>query len=75
MTRSSKDFPHTFLLSKNKHWETTAWCEQQFGKRWSVVDNREGVWCVFWRGRDNPGMYEWYFEHEQDASRFVLRWM
>lgn len=75
MTRTSLDFPHYFLLPKNNQWEQDQWCTENFGKRWSVVDNREGVWCVFWRGLDHHGMYEWYFQHEQDAARFILRWM
>lgn len=75
MTKSSREFPHKFLLSDNNHWETTSWCNEHFGECWSVTGNRTGVWCCFWRGLESPGMYEWYFENEQDAARFVLRWM
>lgn len=51
------------------------WCEQQFGKRWSAIDNKEGVWCCFWAGRSMPGSYRWHFMNEQDAMLFSLRWL
>lgn len=77
MTRSSKDFPYVFYIPhKKNHWEADAWCRQHFGERWSVVDNRQGVWCCFWRGfrSQGPGHYEWLFENERDALLFALRW-
>lgn len=77
MTKSSRDFPYVFLLSKNPdQWEMDKWCTEHFGKRWSVVDNRQGVWCCFWRGARSPGpgKYEWYFQNERDANWFILRW-
>lgn len=75
MTKSSREFPYNFLLKsfKSQH-EVSAWCTERFGERWSVIDNREGVWCCFWRGRDNPGCYEWMFANECDAMMFMLRW-
>lgn len=74
-TRSCRDFPYIFLLPKmrNQH-EASNWCTKHFGKRWGAVDNREGVWCCFWRGRSIPGSYEWFFENERDANWFILRW-
>jgi hypothetical protein len=73
--KTARDFPYKFLIPKIRNqWEADAWCTQQFGKRWSVVDNREGVWCCFWRGRAMSGSYEWYFLNEQDAMMFALRW-
>lgn len=75
MTKSSKDFPYIFYLPKiQNQWEADAWCTEKFGKRWSVTDNREGVWCCFWRGRDQPGSYEWCFQNKGDATLFLLRW-
>ena len=55
----------------------TEWCEQQFGQRWSAVDNRQGRWCCFWRGprAPDPARWEWLFEHEQDAVLFSLKWL
>lgn len=73
--KTARDFPYKFLIPKIRHqWEADTWCTQQFGKRWSVVDNREGVWCCFWSGGAMPGSYEWYFLNERDAMMFALRW-
>jgi len=74
----SKDFPYTINIPKargDRHWEQTQWCEQQFGQRWSVVDNREGTWCCFWGGRSIPGKYRFEFKNEQDAVLFSLTWL
>lgn len=76
--KSTHEFPHKLLLPKLTHqWEATDWCTQQFGQRWSIMDNRQGVWCCFWRGfrnSDRAAAYEWYFQNEQDALMFLLRW-
>jgi len=73
-----KDFPYTITVPKSRgdsHASQTVWCEQKFGKRWSVIDNRDGVWCCFWGGRGLPGFYKWEFQNEQDALLFSLRWL
>lgn len=76
VTKNSRDFPYVFLIPKMKRqWEAIEWCTQQFGKEWSVTDNREGTWCCFWRGCHIPGSYEWYFQNEKDAMLFSLRWV
>lgn len=75
VTTTAKDFPYRFLLPKMQNqWAASDWCRQQFGEQWNVLDNRQGIWCWFWRGRDNPGSYEWYFQNEQDAIMFLLKW-
>lgn len=75
MTKSARDFPYVFVLPKiPNQWEADAWCTEQFGPRWSVVDNRDGVWCCFWRGRSVPGSYEWLFHNEKDALLFLMKW-
>lgn len=60
--------------SETHNWQMTAWCTEKFGKRWSAVDHREGIWCCFWAGPDSPGDYRWCFTNEQDMVMFVLRW-
>ena len=73
-----KDFKYIITVPKSRgdsHAAQTVWCEQKFGKRWSVVDNRDGVWCCFWGGRAIPGVYKWEFQNEQDALLFSLRWL
>lgn len=71
-----KEFPFHILLPKMKnHWEATSWCEKNFGPRWEAIGYREGNWCTFWRGRDVPGSYDWYFKNERDYVLFTLRWV
>lgn len=73
--KSSRDFSNVILLPRMKsQWEADAWCEQNFGKKWSVVDNRDGVWACFWYGSKAPGTYEWLFKNEADAVLFRLKW-
>ena len=46
-----EDFNYTLTVPKfrgDKHWEQTQWCEEHFGKRWCVIENRKGVWRCFW---------------------------
>lgn len=74
-----RDFRHTFKMPKFiNQWQVNQWCEEHFGKRWSPVDNREGVWCCFWLGfrvEDYSGGYKWLFKNESDAMLFALRWI
>jgi hypothetical protein len=66
---------HTVLLkSKKEGYSIDAWCTEKFGKRWSALDNRDGRWCCYWAGRENPGYYRWYFRDEKDLVLFLLRW-
>lgn len=77
MRNSDNDFPYVLIIPKIKNqWEADKWCTEKFGKKWSVVDNREGVWRCFWRGfkSPGPGNYEWSFKNEQDAVLFALTW-
>lgn len=52
-----------------------AWCHENLGKQWQVVpyENRDGVWCCFWRGCEEG--YEFSFKYEEDAIHFALRWL
>lgn len=73
--KTSGDFNHVVILPKHKkQWKIDLWCQEQFGPRWSVVSNREGVWCCFWVGTRDPGCYKWLFRYEKDAMLFLLRW-
>jgi len=66
---------HTVRIDKKNYWQAREWCMKQFGQRWSAVDNRDGIWCCFWAGRDQFSSYIWHFEHECDAMWFKLRWL
>ena len=57
------------------HHKQIVWCEERFGKRWSAIDNKQGIWCCFWSGRKNPGTYRFEFKNEQDAILFSLTWL
>lgn len=72
-----KELPYEVYISKTKHRQAESWCSIQFGPRWSALDNRQGIWCVFWAGprSKNPGSYRYYFQNEQDAVLFSLKWL
>ena len=75
MIRTVKDFPYVIVMPKSKkQWEVDAWCNEQFGPRWSAVRNRAGIWCCFWRGVNDPKGYDWFFKNESDAMMFALKW-
>lgn len=57
-----------------EHHKEISWCEERFGKRWSVID-REGIWCCFWDGQKNPKSYRFEFQYEKDAVLFSLTWL
>jgi hypothetical protein len=66
---------HEVIFGKKNHQRQIDWCTEKFGKRWSVIDNREGTWTCFWAGVDSPRNYRWLFKDEKDLVMFVLRWM
>lgn len=74
MIKTTREFPYQAITFKTNHWEATEWCEKNFGPRWEAIDNRNGSWCTFWKGRGIPGSYEWYFEQEKDYLMFLLKW-
>lgn len=66
---------HEVLIHKDVQRAATKWCGEQFGERWNPIDNRDGVWSVFWAGRDYFSTYRYIFANERDAALFVLRWL
>jgi len=71
-----EDLPFEIVIDKKRNDEAADWCRQQWGDRWSVVDNRKGIWCCFWCGTRGvkAGMYRYHFQNERDAIMFALRW-
>lgn len=63
-------------VRRDRHRQAETWCRENLGQRWSVVDNRDGIWCCFWAGfrSPEPGMYRYYFKNSEDALVFSLRW-
>ena len=69
------DFDYTIYASGDKHHEQVKWCEEKFGPRWIVTQNREGTWRCFWAGPEYRQLYRWQFKNNQDAMLFSLRWL
>lgn len=71
-----KNLPYDVYIDKKQHWAAEYWCRERFGKRWSVTDNKSGIWSCFWAGSRGPrsGMYVYSFANEEDAILFTLRW-
>lgn len=74
-------FSYVVVLPKKNEshlWNMNDWCRKQFGVRWQAISRndaeRNGVWTVFWCGRENPTAYRWLFKNEYDAVLFTLKW-
>jgi hypothetical protein len=79
-SKSTQDWHE--VISDIKPHTLEPWCEQQFGKRWCFINNREGVWSVFWTGMalhereiKYTTKYRYLFKNEKDAMLFSLRWL
>jgi hypothetical protein len=62
------------LVDAHSQGEARQWCEHHFGKRWEVTGNREGMWCMFWAGREAFDKYRFCFAEEKQRNWFILRW-
>lgn len=72
-----KQLPYGCQTDKKVLHEAESWCIEQWGPKWSVTGNREGIWCVFWAGNRvelTPSSYQWWFATEQQRTWFLLRW-
>ena len=65
----------TIHVDSTKHRPAMKWCEQQFGKRWNLLDYPDGSWASFWGGTANHDQYRFVFVNEEDAVLFSLRWL
>lgn len=65
---------HVVYIESHRHPEAYKWCEQTFGTKWNPVDNRAGVWGMYWGGITLKEKYQFRFTHEQDMAWFRLRW-
>lgn len=64
---------YEMLIESRQHVDAHAWCERTFGKKFSL-DNRDGVWAMFWAGTHVRDKYRVCFTHEQDLAWFKLAW-
>jgi hypothetical protein len=69
-----KQLPHEVLIHKNHHYDAESWCRANLGRRWEALGYRDGIWCCFWAGHRASGYYRYYFESEETAMLFALRW-
>ena len=76
--RALKRLTHEVFIHKSKHREAKHWCEEHLGKKWDLLDNRDGTWSMFWgpAKKDNgwQSHYRFCFAEESDALWFSLRW-
>lgn len=72
--RKMSQLDHEVYTPKETVELAKAWCHEQWGARWDVLDNRHGTWSVFWAGFDRPKQYRWCFATAQQAVLFSLRW-
>ena len=66
---------HHVNIHKSRVHDARAWCQQQFGRRWELIDNPDGAWSTFWDGPEHFEEYRFSFAHEHDAAWFALRWV
>jgi hypothetical protein len=69
-----RQLPYGCRTDKKVVRNAESWCVKQWGLRWSVSGNREGIWCVFWAGSIDRQAYQWWFATEQQRTWFQLRW-
>ena len=62
------------LIESHRHVAAYDWCKRMFGKKYSPIDNRDGVWAMFWAGTHIRDKYRVCFTHEQDLAWFKLAW-
>ena len=62
------------LIDAQMHQSCATWCFQTFGKRWNVVNSRDGTWTMYWAGKHNMDKYRVCFDTEQDMMWFKLKW-
>ena len=74
MNRMAKRLEYEVFAHKSVLHEAQTWCREHWGQRWEALSNQQGIWTVFWAGREQPGYYRWCFETEQQALFFSLRW-
>ncbi|MCX7594397.1 MAG: hypothetical protein N2235_11650 [Fischerella sp.] len=72
------DFPYSVAFDADHvRWcldQIDNWCEEKFGSKFSVTENKQGTWCVFWNGRKRPSQYRYFFINKENALWFALTW-
>ena len=63
------------FIDAHQHGPARKWSIDHFGARWCPIENRNGIWTMFWAGRDAPKKYKFSFAKERDYIMFTLRWL
>jgi hypothetical protein len=71
---SMNELSYTVRVHKSKYREVEQWCRRRLGERWSVVDNRQGLWACFWSGTEAFAHYNFHFAREEDMIWVALKW-
>ena len=69
-----KSWWHCVRVHKSNNLAANVWCQDQFGPRWSITDNRSGVWTLAWVGPEDWSYYQFAFANQADAVAFALKW-
>jgi hypothetical protein len=63
------------IMVPTVNWEVAHdWCRENLGRRWSVIENQNGIWACFWGGTNDPKRYIFCFAESRDAVFFALKW-
>ena len=73
--RGLSKLEHEVWINDRKHVDAERWCQTLLGKRWNVIDEREGRWACFWGGSGAHWLYRFCFAEEADAIVFALKWV
>ena len=73
--RGLSKLDHEIWINERKHVDAERWCRTHLGKRWNVIDQRDGRWACFWAGREAHDKYRFCFAQEADAIVFALKWV
>ena len=64
---------YEIMIDYDKHYDAEHWCREQFGKRWTALD-QVGQWACFWGGRNDHKRYRFCFAESRDAVFFAVKW-
>ena len=75
MMRVRDSLTHRVYVTKRKDFSYKEWCEEHFGPKFDVLENKDGVWTIVWAGPYRARQDEFRFKNEADAMMFTLKWL
>jgi len=73
--KTRRSLEYEVYIDAHRHGEAGKWCEQEFGQRWEAIGHTDGLWCMFWAGRDAHDKYRFCFAEEKQRMWFSLKWL